>query len=206
MSLFADTYTTIEAPSKAEVRERGSRFFAFAFPIENENQVKEQLKKLREEYPDATHHCYAYKLGLDNNHYRVNDDGEPSNSAGRPILRAILSAGVTNVLVVVVRYFAGKLLGVPGLIQSYGEAATLALKNATVLEKELCSHYRMEYPFELENEAYRFLRQEQATITAHHYTGEQNVIEFSLRLGRVERVLNAVKSYHQFKIHYLYTI
>ena len=80
------------------------------------------------------------------------------------------------------------------------------LKNATILEKELCSHYRMEYPFELENEAYRFLRQEQAAITAHHYTGEQNVIEFSLRLGRVERVLNAVKSYHQFKIHYLYTI
>lgn len=205
MSLFADTYRTVATESTFELRERGSRFLSFVFPVLQETDVKESLRKLREQYPDASHHCYAFRLGVNGDQYRVNDDGEPSNSAGRPILRAIQSAGVTNVLVVVVRYFGGKLLGVPGLITAYGDAATFALRNATIIEKEVCSFYRMEYPFELEHEAYRFLRQQNASIGATAYSAQLCSIGFSVRQSAVERLMQSAKSYHQFKMHYLYT-
>lgn len=205
MSLFADTYCTVAGESTFELRERGSRFLSFVFPVLQEADVKEHLRKLRDLYPDASHHCYAFRMGTNGDQFRVNDDGEPSNSAGRPILRAIQSAGVTNVLVVVVRYFGGKLLGVPGLIAAYGDAATFALRAATIIEKEVCSFYRMEYPFELEHEAYRFLRQQNASIGATHYSPGQCSIEFSIRQSAVERLMVFAAGYHQFKMHYLYT-
>src|SRR5690606_2431913 len=113
----------------AEFKDRGSKFLAYAFPINDEQELKGKLKELKALHPKAGHHCYAYRLGLDGNQYRANDDGEPSGSAGKPILGQIDSAGVTNVLVVVVRYFGGTLLGVPGLINAYKTATAEALSH-----------------------------------------------------------------------------
>src|SRR5262245_12954892 len=133
--LFSDSYTEIISDGKANMRERGSKFFAFSFPVKNEDEVKSRLRELRELYPDATHHCYAFVLNPDQSAQRANDDGEPSNSAGKPILRIIISAGLTNTLVVVVRYFGGTQLGIPGLIQAYGDSAKLALEASERKEK-----------------------------------------------------------------------
>lgn len=112
--LFDDTYTTIKQATEGLCKDKGSKFLAFGFPISNEQEVKKYLEILRGQHPKANHHCYAYRLGTDRGQFRVNDDGEPSGSAGRPILNVLLSKNVTNILVVVVRYFGGTLLGVPG--------------------------------------------------------------------------------------------
>ena len=115
--LFSDVYYEVERDAEFVLRERGSKFYAYVYGVKSEAEVKEKLEVLKREYPDATHHCYAWVMGARGEGQRANDDGEPGNSAGRPILRAIISAGLTNVLVVVVRYFGGTLLGIPGLIE-----------------------------------------------------------------------------------------
>src|SRR4051794_38430929 len=121
-------YITIASATTGDFRDRGSKFLAYAYPVLNAADIKEKLQGLKKEHPKAVHHCYAYRLGTDGTQYRANDAGEPSGSAGRPILGQIDSMGLTNVLVVVVRYFGGALLGVPGLINAYKTAATNALE------------------------------------------------------------------------------
>ncbi|MDR2912925.1 MAG: YigZ family protein [Alistipes sp.] len=128
-------YKTIEAPAKAAIKERGSRFHAFAYPVTTESEAKEWLRKLRAEFPDATHICYAYRLGPRGDIWAASDNGEPGGSAGRPIHGRLLSARVTDCMVVVVRWFGGKKLGVPGLIAAYKEAAAEALEAAKIIEK-----------------------------------------------------------------------
>lgn len=128
-------YRTIAAPSTGLYKEKGSKFLAFAYSVENETEVKDIWAKLKKEYIDARHHCYAYRLGTDGTTYRANDDGEPNHSAGDPILGQLKSADVTNVLLVVVRYFGGVKLGVGGLIAAYKTAAQLALAAATIISK-----------------------------------------------------------------------
>jgi uncharacterized YigZ family protein len=127
-------YKTIAAPATAEFRDRGSRFLAFAYPVSNLDQIKAHHKALKAEHPKAVHHCLAFRLGHDGTQFRASDDGEPSGSAGRPMLGAIDRAGLTNVMVVVVRYFGGTLLGVPGLINAYGSVTDEALSTATPVE------------------------------------------------------------------------
>ncbi|WP_114781446.1 IMPACT family protein [Botryobacter ruber] len=130
-----DTYRTIAAPSEGLYKEKGSKFIALAFPVTSEEEIKEIYADLKKKYYDARHHCYAYTLGADKSRYRANDDGEPNHSAGDPILGQIRSADLSNVLVVVVRYFGGTKLGVSGLITAYKTATAEALANATVVEK-----------------------------------------------------------------------
>jgi len=130
-----DTYQTIAAPSQGLYKEKGSKFIALAYPVYSEEEVKELLAELRRQYYDARHHCYAYTLGADKSRYRANDDGEPNHSAGDPILGQIRSAGLSNILVVIVRYFGGTKLGVSGLINAYKTAAADALANARLIEK-----------------------------------------------------------------------
>lgn len=130
-----DSFTTIAAPSQRETKVLGSRFLALAEPVGGKEEVDAILTRLRKEYHDATHHCYAYHIGQTGNEFRANDDGEPSGSAGRPILSAIENNGLTNVLVVVIRYYGGTKLGVGGLVRAYGEAAAGALGAA---EKKVC--------------------------------------------------------------------
>src|ERR1700704_2284357 len=130
-----DVYQTISQQSLAEFKDRGSRFLAYAYPVKTVDEFKEKLQLLKKEHPKAVHHCFAYRIGLDGNNFRVNDDGEPSGSAGRPILGQIDSKQLTNVLVIVVRYFGGTLLGVPGLINAYKTTAALALQVTPVVRK-----------------------------------------------------------------------
>jgi uncharacterized YigZ family protein len=159
-----DTYKTIENPSEGFFKDRGSKFYSFAYPVRNEEEIKRKLLDLRELHPKAVHHCYAWRLGTDKNHFRANDDGEPSGSAGRPILNTIYSAQLTNLLVVVVRYFGGTLLGVPGLINAYKVSTEAALVDAEVVEKSVMDHYLITFPYEKMNQVMRIVKEMELTI------------------------------------------
>ncbi|MCB9080764.1 MAG: YigZ family protein [Lewinellaceae bacterium] len=135
------------APSTGEFRDRGSKFLAYAFPVETEEDCHRHLEEVRKEHPKARHYCYAYRLGTDNNLYRANDDGEPSGTAGRPILGQLDSFGITKTLIVVVRYFGGTLLGTSGLINAYRAAAADALQQATLVEKWVADIYRLTFDY-----------------------------------------------------------
>lgn len=142
-----DTYISIKSPSEGLYKDRGSRFAAFAFPVETEEEVKAIVDSLKKKYHDARHHCYAYRLGLDGLKWRANDDGEPSGSAARQILSQIDSAGLSDVLVVVVRWFGGIKLGIPGLINAYRSSADDALQNAAKIQKIAGEWYRVSFTY-----------------------------------------------------------
>ena len=156
--MFDDTYQTIAAPSEGLYKEKGSKFLAFAFPVTAESQVKEHLERIRKEYFDARHHCYAYILGYDKAAYRVNDDGEPSGTAGKPIHGQLLSADLTNVVIIVVRYFGGIKLGVSGLINAYRTAARDAIDHAEIVERTIDCRYRVKFEYSLMNDVMRVLK------------------------------------------------
>lgn len=145
--IMSDEYLTIKEPSIGEFRDRGSKFIAFAFPISSEQDWPPLLEAIRKEHPKANHHCFAFRLGLDKNNYRANDDGEPSGTAGRPILGQIDSFGLTNVFIVVVRYFGGTLLGTSGLINAYRLCAADALEKAEIIEKTVEDFYRLTFDY-----------------------------------------------------------
>lgn len=145
--VIEDTYKSIEGESRGLFKDNGSRFIALAFPVETEEAVKEIVASLRKEYHDARHHCYAYRIGLKGDVWRASDDGEPSGSAGRPILGQIDSLGLSDILVVVVRYFGGIKLGIPGLIRAYKTSTSDALSNATVISKVAGRSYRISFSY-----------------------------------------------------------
>ena len=151
-------YNTISAPSQTEFKDRSSRFIAHAFPVQSVDEFKKRLKELKEEHPKAAHHCFAYRVGTDGNNFRSSDDGEPSGSAGKPILGQIDSKGLTDIAVVVVRYFGGTLLGVPGLINAYKTSTSLALQLAPVTEKAILVEYELEFDYTLMNEVMIFVK------------------------------------------------
>ncbi len=157
--MSTDFYNTIEQSSTAEFKDRGSRFIAFAFAINNTEDFKTIRAQLKKEHPKANHHCFAYKLGFDGTNFRVSDDGEPSGSAGRPILGQIDSKQLTNVLIVVVRYFGGTLLGVPGLINAYKTSAALALQQASIIQKPVLINYRLQFDYMQMNDVMKLIKQ-----------------------------------------------
>jgi uncharacterized YigZ family protein len=157
-------YATIAAPTTALFKDRGSKFLAYAYPVMNTNDIKERLQALKKEHPKAVHHCLAWRLGTDGTQFRASDDGEPSGSAGRPILGQIDSAGYTNVLVVVVRYFGGTLLGVPGLINAYKTVCADALKEASPVEKWIEEPVSLNFDYGVMSEVLYHLKQADATI------------------------------------------
>lgn len=142
-----DTYKTIVAASQGLYKEKGSKFIAFAYPVVTEDQIKEHIAALKEEYFDARHHCYAYSLGADKARFRMNDDGEPSSTAGKPIYGQILSNDLTDILVVVIRYFGGTKLGVPGLINAYKSATADAIANAEIVEKTVNAIFTIQFDY-----------------------------------------------------------
>ena len=142
-----DAYRSIAAPAQGLFKDNGSRFIAFAYPVETEDQVKELVQALRKEYHDARHHCYAYRLGYKGDVWRASDDGEPSGSAGRPILGQIDSLGLSDVLVVVVRYFGGIKLGIPGLIRAYKTSTSDALSSAQIVEKIAAQNFGISFDY-----------------------------------------------------------
>ena len=196
MSLFSDVYYEVERDSEFVLRERGSKFFAFVYGVKSDLEIKEKLEGLKREYPDATHHCYAWVMGARGEAQRANDDGEPGNSAGRPILRSILSAGVTNVLVVVVRYFGGTLLGIPGLIESYGGAAESALRAAGRSEKFIEENYEISSAFEHEQEIHRLIAKYGARVLDSEYT-EQVCYRVAVKAGVGRDFEKALSDHYQ---------
>lgn len=179
-----DVYRTIAAPSQSAVRERGSRFLAYAWPVENEEQTKEHVDALRKKYHDATHVCYAWRLG---ERERANDDGEPSGTAGRPILGQILSRGLTNVLVIVVRWFGGTKLGVPGLIAAYREAAAEALDVASIEERTVDVRLRVQFGWEAMNDVMRAVKEFSPTVIAQEFDN-RCIMELSIRKSLAEQL------------------
>jgi len=159
-----DYYFTIEQSTSAEYKDRGSKFIAFAYPVADVEEVKKLLTALKKSHAKAVHHCYAYTIGTDGNNVRVNDDGEPSGSAGKPIYNQIISKQLCNVLVVVVRYFGGTLLGVPGLINAYKMATMLALQTVPVVQKPVEVNYNIHCDYTRVNDVMTILKQCNATI------------------------------------------
>ena len=201
--LFSDTYKTIAVKSEGEFKDKGSKFLGFAYPITNENEVKDIINNLKKEHYTAAHHCYAYILGTAQEIQKSNDDREPNNTAGKPILRAILSKQLTNTLVVVVRYFGGKLLGVPGLIQAYGESANEALKAATILEKIITEHHLVIGNYVDENEVYKAYKQFGAKIISHTYNETQFSSIFEVRKTKAIEITDYFKEKRLFEIKFI---
>jgi uncharacterized YigZ family protein len=157
-------YNTIETPAFAEFKDRGSKFIAYAFPVSSADDFKQRLNDTKKEHPKATHHCFAYRLGTDGNNFRVSDDGEPSGSAGRPILGQIDSKQLTNTLVIVVRYFGGSLLGVPGLINAYKSATAMALQLTPVVPRPITARYTLTFDYTLMNEVMSVIKSCQGAV------------------------------------------
>jgi uncharacterized YigZ family protein len=160
------SYKTIASPSEGTFKEKGSKFLAFAYPARDEREIREHLQELRKKFHDARHHCYAWRLGPGGTHFRANDDQEPSGTAGKPILGQLQSFGVTDVLVVVVRYFGGTLLGTGGLIQAYKEAAREALSHSTIIEKDVMKKITIHFSYSEMNEVMKIIRDNHASIIA----------------------------------------
>lgn len=165
--LQTDIYRTIENPSEEILyKEKNSKFYGYAFPVINEDEVKEHIIQLKKQHHSARHWCYAFQIGTENISYRVNDDGEPNNSAGAPIYGQIQSFHVTNLLIVVVRYFGGVKLGVGGLISAYKTAAQMALENAVIIEKTINSHFLITFEYKNMNKVMRIIKEQQLEIVS----------------------------------------
>ncbi len=185
-------YNSIEKKSVAEFKDRGSRFIAYAYPLKDVKDFKEKLAALKKEHPKAVHHCFAYRLGLDGNNYRVSDDGEPSGTAGKPILGQIDSRQLTNVLIVVVRYFGGTLLGVPGLINAYKSATALALQVTPVVARPVLINYRVQFDYTQMNEVMKVVKQFDCAVLKQE-TQLFCSIEMGVPKSRLEEVLFRLK-------------
>ena len=196
---FKDTYNTIEfSPSAILFKEKNSKFFGYAFPIQSEDQVKPIIDNLRKQHPTAGHFCYAYQLGTDTLAYRANDDGEPSNSAGMPIYGQIQSFSVTNVLIVVVRIFGGVKLGVGGLISAYKTTAQLILETCEIVEKTIDIHFIISFDYINMNKVMRVIKEKKLAIVTQEMEINKNS---GLPIGKIEiktRKKNAEKIFDIF--------
>ena len=184
--MATDSYKTIEKKSTGYFKDKGSKFYSFAYPLQAENEVKEIIAALKKEHHSARHHCYAWQLGTETFRTRANDDGEPSSTAGKPILGQIQSFGVTNILIVVVRYFGGTLLGVSGLINAYRNAASDALNNATIIEKTIETKFKIHFTYNELNPVMHILKQENYSIESTDFKENCSLI-FSVRKSETEK-------------------
>lgn len=189
--MFDDTYHTIAGPSEGLYKEKGSKFLAFAYPVHNTDEVKQHLEALRKEYFDARHHCFAYILGPSKDVYRVNDDGEPSGTGGRPIHGQLLSADLTDTLIVVVRYFGGVLLGASGLANAYKTAARDAIEHAEIVEKTIDVRYRLQFEYVLMNDVMRIVKEFGLTPMNQDYNLDCR-LELSVRQSQSVRLYDAL--------------
>jgi uncharacterized YigZ family protein len=190
--LFSDTYKMVASAAEAELVERGSRFIAYVLPVETEEQAKTELERLRKEHHKAAHHCSAWVIGRDSATQRSSDDREPAGSAGKPILRELLAHGLTNTMVVVVRYFGGKLLGIPGLINAYSGVTGQAIAIAGAVEKQIVEVHEITYPYGQEADIFRIVRQFNGRILGQHHTEE-----ITLRLAVPKaQAISAISAFH----------
>lgn len=205
MNLFEDTYKTIAASTEGLFKDKGSKFIAYAYPFHDTAQLKDILSEVKALHPKARHHCWAYRLSTDRSVFRINDDGEPSGTAGRPILNVLLSRDLTNVLVIVVRYFGGTLLGVPGLINAYKSATMDAIDQAQVIEKTVNDVYNVHFAYLQMNEVMRVMKEQQLNILQQDF-GNDCILTVEIRQGQVNRALEKIQTLAGVKIKYVKTI
>ena len=200
-----DTYRMLSAPGEGLYKEKGSKFIASAFTVMDEDEAKRAIADIKKEYFDARHHCYAYMIGPDKTNFRSSDDGEPSGTAGKPILNQILSKDVTNVCVVVTRYFGGIKLGTSGLINAYKTAAREALDNAQIIEKTVDEVYSLEFGYPLMNEVMRIMKEEDLEQQNPRFEMDC-YLEFSTRKNEAERIATRFRNLYGVKISHIKTI
>ena len=203
--LFEDTYNTIKKTSRGLYKEKGSKFIALAFPVHTEEEVKIKLDEVRKEYHDARHHCYAYVLGFDKSAHRFNDDGEPSGTAGRPIFGQLQSFDLTNILIVVVRYFGGIKLGVSGLITAYRSAAKDAIENTDIVKLTINDEYELSFEYPLMNEVMRVIKDEGLEVIDQDFQLSCK-LQFMIRKNSSNRVYERYRKIHGVNIRYLKTV
>jgi uncharacterized YigZ family protein len=203
--LFEDTYFTIEKPSEGVFRDRGSKFLAYAYPVTTEQEIRNIVTDLKKENPKANHHCWAMRWSTDRSVFRLNDDGEPSGTAGRPILNTLLSRNLTNIAVVVVRYFGGTLLGVPGLINAYRTATELALNEAVVIEKTVNDVYTIAFDYLQMNDVMRIIKEDNLEILEQQFDNAC-AIKVSIRKMQVNHAIAKLQKLHSVKVKYDYSI
>ena len=197
-----DKFLTIQYTSEGLYKEKESRFIALAYPVSSVNEIKNLLSDLQKEYHDARHICYAYSLGTDAKEFRANDNGEPSGTAGRPILGVIRSNNLTNILIVVVRYFGGIKLGTSGLITAYKEAAENAIKNGNIIEKIIETQYEVFFQYQQINDIMRILKEQECTILKQEFDTNCS-IQFKIRKDDAQRVEEKIQKMENTKLHFL---
>jgi uncharacterized YigZ family protein len=199
-----DTYKTIKSASQGVYKDKGSRFLAFAVPVSSAEEIKVLLDDYRKKYHDARHHCYAYILDIEKNVWRANDDGEPSGTAGKPILGQINSFGLTKTMVVVVRYFGGTLLGTSGLINAYKTAAYESLKNAEIIECTLNDYYKIEFPYAVMNSVMKILKDENISQSTQVFGLDCSIV-INFRISRKERIFQKLTMIEGLNLTYIST-
>ena len=200
--LFEDTYKTVETPSKGLFKDRGSKFIGLLFPVKTEEEAKQIIVGIRKQYHDACHHCFAYRIGSDKMLFRSSDDGEPSGTAGKPIFNQILSKDLTNVLIVVVRYFGGTLLGVPGLINAYKSAAIDAIQNAAIITKTINEVYELCYDYPLMNDVMKIIKEKDIEVFSTDFAMKCRV-EISIRKSISMGIYDQMKKINGLEINFL---
>ena len=203
--MFYDTYKEIKNPTTGLYKEKGSKFIAYSYPVYSEQEVKERLEEVKKIEHSARHHCYAYIINPDKSLQRANDDGEPSSTAGKPILGQILSNDLTNILIIVVRYFGGVKLGVPGLIRSYKTASSDAITNATIITKTIKEHYEVSFKYPLMNNVMRLVKDFDLEVVNTDFQIDCNLI-FAVPKSKADNVVETFKKNHEIKIKYLKTV
>ena len=194
-----DFYYTIAQPSVAEFKDRGSKFIAYAYPVSTADEAKSYLQQLKKEHPKAVHHCFAYRIGLDGNNFRVSDDGEPSGTAGKPILNQIDSKDLINVVVIVVRYFGGTLLGVPGLINAYKTASVMALQLVPVIQKSVDVLYELQFDYTKMNDVMTVVKQFGCAVKSQQ-TQLFCLLEIGIPKARLDDVLYKLNDMHTITV------
>ena len=182
------SYLTLQNPATGIYKEKGSKFLAFAYPVDSETDIKQRVDHLKNEYFDARHHCFAWRLGIGKDHVRAFDDGEPTHSAGDPILGQIRSRGITNVLIVVVRYFGGVKLGVGGLAEAYRAAAENALRNGSIVEVEILETMSLQLDYDMLSDLMKVIKNLKCTIVEQHF-GEEGNLKITVPLRQKEKLL-----------------
>jgi uncharacterized YigZ family protein len=197
-----DSYKTIAAKSEGLFKDKGSRFVAYAFPVTTEDEIREHLVQVKKEHHSARHHCYAWRLGAEEPAFRIHDGGEPSSTAGKPILGQLIHFEVTNVLLVVVRYFGGVLLGTGGLINAYRSAAADALSNAEIITKIIKKKFRLKFSYNELNDVMQAVKQENLTVVNTVFEVDCQ-LDFTVRESESNRIYNFFNQMYPVKIEML---
>jgi len=199
-----DIYKTIEHACEGIYKEKGSKFISYAFPVYSEEEIKEHVSELKKKYYDARHHCFAWQLGVDGAKHRANDDGEPSGTAGKPIHGQIRSHDLSNVLIVVIRYFGGTKLGTSGLIHAYKEASIDALNNGSIIEKTVNDFYRVNFDYGVMNDIMKIMKEENPNIITQDFNLRCS-IDWNCRQSLTERIVAKLKKVESVDLEFLKT-